>query len=109
MTMKTINYNKLPKGLTLNIGLNVYEGRKYVYILTLARYTGEEDRLWIVTPEQYHQYHDITIGEQCNDQEIKEIAEEAHCSIESVRNEVVVTAAQQYIEYNEPDATYMNY
>jgi hypothetical protein len=107
--MKTINYNKLPKGLTQNIGLNVYEGKKHVYILTRARYTGEEDRLWVVTPEQYHKYHDITMGDQLNDQEIKEIAEEAHCSIESVRNEVSVTAAQQFIRYNEPDATCMNY
>lgn len=107
--MKTINYNKLPKGLTQNIGLNVYEGKKHVYILACAQYTGQEDRLWVINPEQYHKYHDLTLGEQLSDQEIKEIAEEAHCSIESVRNEVSVTAAQQYIEFNEPDATYMNY
>ena len=107
--MKTINYNRLPKGLTRRLGLNVYEGKKYVYILICARYTGQKDRLWVVTPEQYHKYHDITMGEQLNDQEIKEIAEEAHCSIESVSNLVSATAAQQYIEYNEPDATYMNY
>ena len=107
--MRTINYSKLPKGLTQNIGINVYEGKKYVYILTIARYAGEEDRLWVVNLDEYHKYHDITMGEQLNDQEIKEIAEEAHCSVESVRNEVSVSAAQQYIEYNEPDATYMNY
>lgn len=107
--MKTINYNKLPKGLARHLGLNVYEGKKHVYILVCAQYTGQKDRLWVITPEQYHKYHDITIGEQLNDQEIKEIAEEDHCSIDSVRNEISVSAAQQYIEYNEPDATYMNY
>ena len=107
--MRTINYSRLPKGLTHNIGLNVYEGKKHVYILARTRYTGEEDRLWVVTPEQYHKYHDITMGDQLNEQDIKEIAEEAHCNVESVRNEVSVSAAQQYIEYNEPDATYMNY
>lgn len=107
--MKTINYSRLPKGLSRNIGLNVYEGKKHVYILARTRYTGEVDRLWIVNPNQYHKYHGITMGDQLNDQEIKEIAEEAHCSVETVRNEVSVTAAQQYIEYNEPDATYMNY
>ena len=109
MTMKTINYSKLPKSLTRNIGLNVYEGKKRVYILLRAQYTGEIDRLWVVTPEQYHKYHDLTMGEQLNDQEIKEIAEEAHCSLDSVRSLVSATAARQYIEYNEPDAIYMNY
>ena len=107
--MKTINYNKLPKGLTQNIGLNVYEGKKHVYILDRAQFTGKKDRLWVINHEQYHKYHDLTMGEQLNDQEIKEIAEEAHCSIDLVRNEITVSAAQQYIEYNEPDATYMNY
>ena len=107
--MRTINYSKLPKGLTHNVGLNVYEGKKNVYILTHARYAGEEDRLWVVNLDEYRRYHDITMGDQLNDQEIKEIAEEAHCSVESVRNEVSVSVAQQYIEYNEPDATYMNY
>lgn len=107
--MKTINYSKLPKGLSRNIGLNVYEGKKHVYILSRSLYTGQEDRLWIVNPDQYHKYQDITMGDQLNDQEIKEIAEEAHCNVESVRNEVSVTAAQQYIEYNMPDATCMNY
>lgn len=107
--MRTINYSKLPKELSRNIGLNVYESKKHVYILARARYTGEVDRLWIVNPDRYHKYHDITMGDQLNDKEIKEIAEEAHCSVESVRNEVSVTAAEQYIEYNEPDATYMNY
>ena len=107
--MRTINYNRLPKHLTRNIGMNVYEGKKHVYILIRTQYTGEEDRLWVITPELFHKYHDLTMGEQLNDQEIKEIAEEAHCSIGSVRKEVSVTAAQQYIEYNEPDATYMNY
>lgn len=106
--MRTINYNKLPKGLTHNIGLNVYEGKKYVYILTITRYAGEEDRLWVVNLDEYHKYHDITMGDQLNDRDIKEIAEEAHSSIESVRNEVSVSAAQQYIEYNEPDATSIN-
>lgn len=107
--MRTINYSKLPKGLSRNIGLNVYEGTKHVYILTIARYTGEEDRLWVVNLDEYHRYHDITMGDQLNVQDIKEVAEEAHCSVESVRNEVSVSAAQQYIEYNEPDATNMNY
>ena len=107
--MKTINYNKLPKGLSRNIGLNVYEGKKHVYILTIARYAGEEDRLWVINLEEYRRYHDITMGDQLNEQDIKEIAEEAHCSVESVRNEVSVSAAHQYIEYNEPDATCMNY
>lgn len=108
--MKTINYNTLPKHLTTNIGMNVYEGKKKVYILVRAQYTGQEDKLYIVDAEKYHkQYHDLTMGDQLSDEEIKEIAEEAHSSIESVRNEVSVTAAQQYVEYNEPDATYMNY
>ena len=107
--MRTINYSKLPRGLSRNIGLNVYEGKKHVYILAIARYAGEEDRLWVVTTEEYHKYHDLTMGAQLNEQDIKEIAEEAHCSVESVRNEVSVSAAQQYIEYNEPNATYMNY
>ena len=107
--MRTINYNKLPKGLTRHLGFNVYEGKKRIYILFCARYTGQKDRLWVTTPEQYHKYHDITMGDQLNDQEIKEIAEEAHCSIESVRNEIAVRAAVQYSEYNEPVATYMNY
>ena len=107
--MRTINYRKLPKGLSRNIGLNVYEGRKYVYILTHARYTGEEDRLWVINLEEYHKYHDITMGDQLYVQDIKEVAKEAHCSVESVRNEGSVSAAQQYIEYNEPDATSMNY
>lgn len=106
--MKTINYSRLPKGLTRHLGLNVYEGKKHVYILARARYTGEVDRLWVVTPERYHMYHDITMGNQLNDRDIREIAEEAHRSIESVRDEVSVTAAQQYIEYNEPDATFLN-
>ena len=107
--MRTINYSKLPKGLSRNIGLNVYEGKKYVYILTIARYAGEEDKLWVANLNEFHRYHVITMGDQLNEQDIKEIAEEAHCSVESVRNEVSVSAAQQYIEYNEPDATYMNY
>ena len=107
--MRTINYSKLPKSLSRNIGLNVYEGKKYVYILTIARYAGEEDRLWVINLEEYRRYHAITMGNQLNDRDIKEIAEEAQCSVESVRNEVSVSAAQQYIEYNEPDATYMNY
>ena len=107
--MRTINYSKLPKGLTRNIGLNVYVGKKHVYILNHARYAGEEDRLWVVNLDEYRRYHDITMGDQLNDQDIKEVAEEAHCSVESVRNEVSVSAAQQYIEYNDPDATYMNY
>ena len=107
--MRTINYNKLPKGLSRNIGLNVYEGRKYVYILIRTQFSGEKDRLWVITTEEYHKYHELTMGEQLNDRDIQEIAEEAHSSIESVRNEVSVSAAQQYIEYNEPDATYMNY
>lgn len=107
--MKTISYNRLPMGLSRNIGLNVYEGKRYVYILAIAQFTGQKDRLWVITPEQYHKYHDITMGDQLSDEEITEIAEEAQCSVESVRNEVSVSAAQQYIEYNEPDATYMNY
>lgn len=108
--MKTINYNTLPKHLTTNIGMNVYEGKKKVYILVRAQYTGQEDKLYIVDAEKYHkQYHNLTMGDQLSDEEIKEIAEEAHSSIESVRNEVSVTAAQQYVEYNEPDATYVNY
>lgn len=68
-----------------------------------------DDRLWVVNLDEYHKYHELTMGEQLNDRDIKEIAEEAHSSIESVRNEVSVSAAQQYIEYNEPNATYMNY
>ena len=107
--MRTINYRKLPKGLSRNIGLNVYEGRKYVYILIRTQFSGEKDRLWVVTTEEYHKYHGLTMGDQLNDRDIREIAEEAHCSVESVRNEVSVSAAQQYIEYNEPDATYTNY
>ena len=107
--MRTINYSKLPKGLSRNIGLNVYEGRKYVYILNRAQFIGEKDRLWVVTTEEYHKYHGLTMGDQLNDRDIREFAEEAHCSVESVRNEVSVSAAQQYIEYNEPDATYTNY
>ena len=108
--MRPINSSRLPKGLTTNIGLNVYEGRKKVYILVCAQYTGQKDKLYIVDAENYHkQYHDLTLGDQLSDEEIKEIAEEAHCSIESVRNEVSVSAARQYVEYNEPDATYMNY
>ena len=107
--MRTINYNKLPKGLSRKIGLNVYEGRKYVYILNRAQFIGEKDRLWVITTEEYHKYHDLTMGEQLNDRDIKEIAEEAHCSIESVRNTVSASAAQQIVWFNEPDATYMNY
>ena len=107
--MRTINYRKLPKGLSRNIGLNVYEGRKYVYILKRAQFIGEKDKLWVVTTEKYHKYHDLTMGEQLNDRDIKEIAEEAHCSIESVRNTVSASAAQQIVWFNEPDATYMNY
>ena len=107
--MKTINYSRLPKGLTRHLGLNVFEGRKYVYILYRSPYTGQEDRLWVITPERHHKYHGITMGDQLNDRDIKEIAEEAHSSIESVQGEVSVTAAEQFIEYNEPDATYMNY
>lgn len=107
--MRTINYSKLPKGLSRNIGLNVYEGKRYFYILSRTQYAGEEDRLWVVNLDEYHQYHDITMSDQLNDRDIKEIAEEAHCSVESVRNEVSVSAAQQYVEYHEPDATYMNY
>lgn len=106
--MRTINYSRLPKGLTRHLGLNVFVGKKYVYILSRTPYTGQEDRLWVITPERYHMYHDITMRDQLNDRDIKEIAEEAHRSIESVRNEVSVTAAQQYIEYNEPDATSLN-
>lgn len=106
--MKTINYSRLPKGLTRHLGLNVFEGKKYVYILHRTPYSGLVDRLWVVTPERYHKYHDITMGNQLNDRDIREIAEEAHRSIESVRDEVSVTAAQQYIEYNEPDATSLN-
>lgn len=106
--MKTINYSRLPKGLTRRLGLNVFVGKKHVYILSRTLYTGEEDRLWVITPERYHKYHDLTMGEQLSDQEIKEIAEEAHLSIESVRDEVSVTAAEQYIEYNEPDAISIN-
>lgn len=71
--MKTINYSRLPKGLTRHLGLNVFEGRKYVYILYRSPYTGQEDRLWVITPERHNK-----------------------------------TAAQQYIEYNEPDAISMN-
>lgn len=107
--MKTINYSRLPKGLARRLGLNVFEGKKYVYILFRTPYTGQEDRLWVITPERFHKYHDITMGNQLNDRDIREIAGEAHRSIESVRGEVSVTAAQQYIEYNEPDATCMNY
>lgn len=106
--MKTINYSRLPKGLARRLGLNVFVGKKYVYILSRTPYTGQEDRLWVITPERYHTYHDITLGDQLNDRDIKEIAEEAHRSIESVRDEVSVTAAEQYIEYNEPDATSLN-
>lgn len=108
MIMKTINYNKLPKGLTQHPGLNVFEGKKYVYILTHTIYTRQEDRLWIVTCERYHEYHDLTLGDQLSKQEISEIAKEAHCSIESIRDEVSVTAAEQYIRYNEPDAISIN-
>ena len=107
--MRTIIYSKLPKGLSRNIGLNVYEGRKYVYILKRAQFIGEKDKLWVVTTEEYHKYHDLTMGEQLNDRDIKEIAEEAQCSIESVRNTVSASAAQQIVWFNEPDATYMNY
>lgn len=107
--MKTINYSRLPKGLSRHLGLNVFEGKKYVYILYRSPYTGQEDRLWVITPERHHKSHDITMGNQLNDRDIKEIAEEAHSSIESVRDEVSVTAAEQFIEYNEPDATCMNY
>ena len=106
--MKTINYSRLPKGLTRHLGLNVFEGKKYVYILSRPPYTGQEDRLWVITPERYQMYHDITMGNQLNDRDIREIAEEAHRSIESVRDEVSVTAAQQYIECNEPDAISIN-
>ena len=106
--MRTINYSRLPKGLTRHLGLNVFEGRKYVYILTRTPYSGQEDRLWVITPERYHKYHDITMGDQFNDRDIKEIAEEAHRSIESVRGEVSVTAAEQFVEYNEPDAISIN-
>lgn len=106
--MRTINYSKLPKGLSRNIGLNVYEGKKYVYILIRTQFSGEKDKLWVVTSEEYHKYHDITMGDQLNDRDIKEIAEEAHCSVGSVRNEVSVSAAQQFIEYNEPDAISIN-
>ena len=106
--MKTINYSRLPKGLARHLGLNVFEGRKHVYILYRSPYIGQEDRLWVITPERHHKYNDITMGDQLNDRDIKEIAEEAHSSIESVRDEVSVTAAQQYIEYNEPDATSLN-
>ena len=106
--MRTINYSRLPKGLTRHIGLNVFVGRKYVYILSRAAYTGQEDRLWVITPERYNRYQDITMGNQLNDRDIKEIAEEAHRSIESVRVEVSVLAADKYIEYNEPDATSLN-
>lgn len=106
--MKTINYSRLPKGLTRHLGLNVFEGRKHVYILYRTPYTGQEDRLWVITPERHHKNHDITMGDQLNDKDIKEIAEEAHSSIESVRDEVSVTAAEQFVEYNEPDAISMN-
>lgn len=106
--MKTINYNRLPKGLTRRLGLNVYEGKKYVYILARTLYTGKEERLWVITPEQYHKYQDLTMGDQLSSEEIKEIAKEAHCSIASVRDEVSVTAAEQYIVYNEPDAISIN-
>ena len=106
--MKTINYSRLPKGLTRHLGLNVFEGKKYVYILHRTPYSGLADRLWVITTEEYHKYHDITMGNQLNDRDIREIAEEAHRSIESVRDEVSVTAAQQYIEYNEPDAISIN-
>lgn len=104
--MKTINYKRLPKGLTRRLGLNIFEGKKHVYILVRTLYTGQEDKLWIVTPERYHKYHDLTMGDQLSVKEIKEIARETHRSIESVRNEVSVSAAEQYIEYHEPDATY---
>lgn len=106
--MKTINYSRLPKGLTRHLGLNVFEGKKYVWILSRTPYTGQEDRLWVITPERYHMYHDITMGNQLNDRDIREIAEEAHRSIESVRDEVSVTAAEQFVEYNMPDAISMN-
>lgn len=102
--MKTINYSRLPKGLTRRLGLNVFEGKKYVYILTRVLFPSQEDRLWIIHPERYHMYHDITMGARLDDEDIREIAKEAHRSIESVRDEVSVTAAEQYIEYNEPDA-----
>lgn len=106
--MRTINYSRLPKGLSRHLGLNVFEGKKYVYILSRTPYTGTEDRLWVTTPERYHMYHGITMGAQLNDGDIKEIAEEAHRSIESVRDEVSVTAAEQFIEYNKPDAISIN-
>ena len=106
--MRTINYSRLPKGLTRRLGLNVFVGKKYVYILFRTPYTGQEDRLWVITPERFHKYHVITMGNQLNDRDIRAIAEEAHRSIESVRDEVSVTAAEQYIEYNEPDATSLN-
>ena len=107
--MRTINYSRLPKSLSRNIGLNVFEGKKYVYILIRTQFSGEKDRLWVVTTEEYHKYHDLTIGEQLNDKEIKELAEEAHCSIDTVRNTVSATAAQQFVWTNEPDATCTNY
>lgn len=107
--MRKINYSKLPKSLSRNIGLNVCEGRKYVYILTIARYAGEEDRLWVINLDEFNKYHNITMGDQLNDQEIGEIAEEAHCSIETRCNTVLASAAQQFILFNEPNATYMNY
>ena len=106
--MKTINYSRLPKGLTRRLGLNVFVGKKYVYILFRTPYTGQEDRLWVITPERYQKYHNITMGNQLNDRDIREIAEEAHRSIESVRDEVSVTAAEQFVEYNEPNATSLN-
>ena len=106
--MRTINYNKLPKGLPRRLGLNVFVGKKYVYILARTQYTGQEDRLWVITPERYQKFHDLTMGDQLSKQEIKEIAEETHRSIASVRDEVSVTAAEQFIEYNEPDAISIN-
>lgn len=106
--MKTFNYKRLPKGLTRHLGLNVFEGKKYVYILTRALYPGEGERLWVVSPERFHKFRNITMGDQLSDKEIKEIAEETHRSIESIRDEVSVTAAEQFIEYNEPDAISIN-
>lgn len=59
--MKTINYKRLPKGLTLNTGFNVLKTGEKVYILYCAAYSGECDQLWVTTPKEYEEYKDVII------------------------------------------------
>lgn len=64
--MRHLNMNLLPRGLNKkldygnNAQINVYQSKKYTYILYLTRMTGDKDRLWRLDNNTWN-----TLQQQC--------------------------------------------